>query len=36
MTDEFSGATYDRNAAEIRETGLYVALDPWHFHVFRY
>jgi hypothetical protein len=36
MTDEFSGATYDRNAAEIREAGLYVALDPWHFHVFRY
>jgi hypothetical protein len=36
MTDEFSGSTYDRNATEVRETGLYVALDPWHFHVLRY
>jgi glycosidase len=36
MTEEFSGTIYDRHAAEIREAGLYVALDPWHFHVFRY
>ena len=36
MTDEFSGATYDRNGIEIRDAGLYVGLDPWHFHILRY
>jgi hypothetical protein len=35
LTDEFSGATYDRRGDEIREAGLYVGLDPWQFHVLR-
>ena len=36
MRDEFSRATYDRNGIEIRDAGLYVELDPWHFHILRY
>jgi len=28
-----SGAVYDRNGQELDDTGLYVDLDAWEFHV---
>ena len=33
MTDTMSGAVYDRNGQELDDTGLYVDLDAWEFHV---
>jgi glycosidase len=36
MTDTFTGTVYDRNGADVRHVGLYVDLNPWHFHVLRF
>ena len=36
MADEISGRIYERHGAEIRETGLYVDLDAWGFHVLKF
>jgi hypothetical protein len=33
MTDAISGTQYERSVDEINETGLYVELDPWGYHV---
>ena len=35
LTDLLSGATYDRNGSEMLASGLFVALDPLNFHLFR-
>ena len=36
MTDELSGIVYERDGAAIRQDGLYVDLNPWHFHILRF
>src|SRR6476660_6583191 len=36
MGDEFSGAVYDRNGDELRDTGLYGELKPWEFDVLKF
>lgn len=35
MTDQCSGARYERRTVDIREAGLYVELGPWAFHVLK-
>jgi Alpha amylase, catalytic domain len=35
MTDEFTGISYKRRGAEVMQSGLYVALAPWAFHVLK-
>lgn len=35
LTDQFSGATYERDANEMRSSGLYVELAPLSYHFFR-
>jgi hypothetical protein len=35
MTDEFTGISYERRGAEVMQSGLYVALAPWAFHVLK-
>jgi Alpha amylase, catalytic domain len=32
LTDTLSGVSYDRAGREIEAEGLYVELEPWHFH----
>ena len=32
LTDALSGATYERDGAEMRSPGLYVDLKPWSYH----
>ena len=32
LTDALSGATYERDGAEMRSPGLYVDLKPWNYH----
>ncbi|NRQ36402.1 alpha-amylase [Nonomuraea sp. NN258] len=34
LRDLLTGASYERDGAELRDPGLYVALDGWHGHVF--
>jgi glycosidase len=34
LTDVLSGSVYERNGNEMRDVGLYVALDGWGFHFF--
>ncbi|HKT33500.1 MAG TPA: alpha-amylase family glycosyl hydrolase [Nitrospira sp.] len=36
LSDELSGAVYERHAGEIRDMGLYVDLQPWAYHVLRF
>ena len=36
LIDLLSGVTYDRNGDEMVSPGLYVELEPWQFHLFRY
>ena len=33
LADASTGETYERNGDDLRD-GLYVALDPWHWHLF--
>jgi hypothetical protein len=35
LLDLFSGDTYERSGAEMRDPGLYVGLRPWGYHFFR-
>jgi hypothetical protein len=35
LSDMLSGETYDRGGDEIRNTGLYVDLKPWQYHLFQ-
>jgi hypothetical protein len=35
LKDLWANRTYVRDGTEIQNQGLYVALDPWKFHVFR-
>jgi hypothetical protein len=35
LTDALSGATYERDGAEMRSPGLYVDLKPWNYHFFQ-
>ncbi|PIU32668.1 MAG: alpha-amylase [Syntrophobacteraceae bacterium CG07_land_8_20_14_0_80_61_8] len=35
LNDVMSGEAYDRGGDEIRDTGLYVDLGPWNFHLFQ-
>jgi hypothetical protein len=34
LTDQFSGASYERSGDEMQGEGLYVGLAPWEFHFF--
>ena len=34
LTDVINAVTFERGAEEIRACGLYVELEPWHFHLF--
>ena len=34
LKDELTGATYERDLAELREKGLYIDLEPYHSHIF--
>jgi hypothetical protein len=34
LIDALSGEVYDRSGNEMRDTGLYVDLPPWGYHVF--
>ena len=36
MTDQCTGTRYERQAADIMKTGLYVDLEPWAFHVLKW
>ncbi|MFD2246469.1 alpha-amylase family glycosyl hydrolase [Pontibacter ruber] len=35
LKDALSGESYDRSGSEMRDTGLYVDLGPWKFHLFQ-
>jgi hypothetical protein len=35
LDDGLSGAAYDRDGNEMRDTGLYVDLGPWQCHIFQ-
>ena len=35
LDDPLSGASYDRSGDELRDGGLYFALEPWQAHLFR-
>jgi len=35
LVDALSDTVYERNGDEIRNTGLYVDLGPWMFHLFK-
>jgi len=35
LDDVLSGATYDRDDGELRDSGLYVELGPWQCHLFQ-
>jgi hypothetical protein len=35
LIDAFSGAIYERDAAEMQSPGLYVELGPWSYHFFQ-
>ena len=36
MTDEISGAVFDRDGNELCDPGLYVDLEPWEAHVLKF
>jgi hypothetical protein len=36
MTDEISGAVYERRGSDVRDAGLYVDLGPWGVHVLKF
>ena len=36
LCDLLSGAVYGRNGRELWESGLYVDLEPWQFHLFSF
>ncbi len=36
LNDLLSGEIYDRSGDEIRDTGLYVDLEPWKYHLFQF
>jgi hypothetical protein len=36
LTDVLSGETYERNGDELFAQGLYVDLQPWHYHFLRF
>ena len=36
MTDELSGAVYERRGSDVRDAGLYVDLVPWGVHVLKF
>jgi len=36
MADAFAGPVYERDGNELCDSGLYVELDPWQFHVLRF
>ena len=36
LTDVLSGETYERNGDEMFAQGLYVDLQPWHYHFLRF
>ncbi len=35
LIDVLSGETYDRSGSEMQDSGLYVHLEPWKYHVFQ-
>jgi hypothetical protein len=35
LMDMLSGSTYERDGDEMRSSGLYVELGPWHYHLFQ-
>ena len=35
LTDQISGVVYEREGNEMISPGLYVELDPWHYHLFQ-
>ena len=35
LNDVLSGDSYDRSGNDMRETGLYVDLEPWKCHLFQ-
>ena len=35
LDDRVSGEVYDREGNEMRDSGLYVDLAPWQFHIFQ-
>jgi hypothetical protein len=35
LNDVLSGETYDRSGDEMRDSGLYVDLGPWQYHLFQ-
>jgi len=35
LMDALSSVTYERDGDEMRSPGLYVALGPWEYHIFR-
>ena len=36
LSEVFNGEVYDRDGNEILESGLFVDLEPWQFHFFRF
>jgi hypothetical protein len=36
LQELFTGTVYERDGAEMRDSGLYVELGPWGYHLFRF